>query len=584
MRISSAILVCLGVLLCSFLAVELLGGTPQDWHALADEYLEKIYFPQNPTAATVAGLHQYDSAIEDYSTEGKAHQIRALELFETRVAHFPSSGLNQVDAADQGILLGQIRSNLLTLESLRPLEKNPDVYSGSTANSIYVLMVRKFAPPEVRLESVVARERKIPGILALARENLKNPPRIYTEIAIEQLPGIMAFFREDVPAAFAAVEDEALKSEFRKSNAAVVAGLEQYASWLASDLLPRSGGDFRIGADNFSKKLAYEDMVDIPLDQLLEIGLRDLRKNQAELQRVAAQIDPQKTPQEVMAELAATHPAPDKLMETFRGTFDRLIAFIQEKQIVTIPPGPKPILIETPPFARATTTAAMDTPGPFETKATESYFDVTLPNPSDSPQDVASLLAAYNIGTIVSTAVHESYPGHYLQYLWTSRAPSKLRKVLSSNTNVEGWAHYAEQMMLDEGYGQPGYGAKSDEQARFIRLGQLQDALLRNARFIVGIKMHTGQMNLLEARAFFIQEGFQPARIAEIEAKRGTSDPTYLYYTLGKLQILKLREDYKRKMGRNYSLLKFHDQFLGQGFPPVAVVRQALLGENSPAL
>jgi len=556
----------------------------KQWDALVDEYLDKVYFPQNPSAATVAGLHQYDSEVEGYSAKAVDEEIATLHRYESRVEQFPSAGLTEVEAADRQILLGEIRSALLELETLRPREKNPDIYSSGAAGTIYVLMVRKFAPPEARLRSVIAREEKLPEIFASARENLKNPPREFTEIALQQMPGIIGFFQEDVPLAFSEVKDAAINAEFAKANGAVIEALQQYQTWLKNDLLPRSHGDFRIGAENFSKRLQYEEMVDTPLDRLLQVGLDDLHKNQEELRRVAKEVDPAKSLQEVMAQLGKMHPAPDKLMQTFAGMFDSLIAFIQEKHIITIPAGPRPILMETPPFERATTTASMDTPGPFETVATESYFHVTLPAPGDSPKDIASLMAGFNVGTIVSTSVHETYPGHYMQYLWTSRAPSKLRKVFYANTNGEGWAHYCEQMMLDEGYGQPGFGAKDAHEAKLIRLGQLQDALLRDARFVVGIQMHTGKMSFDEAKTFFVQEGFQSAKIADIEAKRGTSDPTYLYYTLGKLQILKLRDDYKKKLGADYTIGKFHDAFMGQGFPPIAVVRRALLQDDSPVL
>jgi uncharacterized protein (DUF885 family) len=555
-----------------------------DWNALVDDYLEKIYFPMNPTAATAAGVHSRDAEMEDYTKAGVTSEIRTLDDFEKRVEQFPVDGLRTVDAADREILLGTVRSRLLTLEKLKPLEKNPDVYSGGVTNSVYVLMIRKFAPPEERLRSVVAREKTIPAILQTARVNLVNPARISTEIAIEQMPGIISFYEKDVPAAFAAVKDAALKNEFSQANGEVIAALKEHQTWLQTDLLKRSNGDFRIGAENFSKKLQYEEMVDTPLDRLLGTGMADLRKNQAELRKVAKQIDASKTPEEVMAELAGMHPAPEKLLETFRGTFDGLVSFIETKRIITIPNGPRPILQETPPFERATTTASMDTPGPFETKATESYFNVTLPGPGDTAEDVASLMAGFNVGTIVSTSTHETYPGHYIQYLWTERAPTKLRKVIFSNTNGEGWAHYCEQMMLDEGYGQPGVGAKDEREAEFIRLGQLQDALLRDARFVAGIEMHTGKMSFAEAEKFFVKEGFQSRKIAEIESKRGTSDPTYLYYTLGKLQIMKLREDYRKKMGADFTLQKFHDEFMGQGFPPIAVVRKAMMGDGSPVL
>ena len=387
-----------------------------------------------------------------------------------------------------------------------------------------------------------------------------------------------------MPIAFSEVTDTELKKEFAKTNATVITALREYETWLKKDLLLNSKGDFRIGAETFSKKLLYEDMVNTPLDQLLTVGVRDLHKNQAELKEVAKEIDPKKKPTEVMKELSLMHPAPDQLLVTFRGTFDGLITFIEEKKIITIPAGPKPIVQETPPFERATTTASMDTPGPFETVAKESYFNVTLPGPNDSKEEIASLMAGFNIGTIVSTSTHETYPGHYMQYLWTPRAPTKMRRAFYANTNSEGWAHYCEQMMLEEGYGQPGAGAKDGLDAKYIHLGQLQDALLRDARFVVGIQMHTGKMSFAQAKEYFVKEGYQSSKIAEIEAKRGTADPTYLYYTLGKLQILKLREDYKRKMGTAYTLQKFHDEFMSQGAPPIAVVREAMLGDRSPVL
>ena len=396
--------------------------------------------------------------------------------------------------------------------------------------------------------------------------------------------GTIGFFEKDVPAAFVDAKNSATRAAFSESNAAAIATLREYEKWLQTDLLPRSNGDFRIGADVFSKKLLYDDMVTTPLDRLLEIGMADLHKNQAEFQRVAKQIDSGKPATEVLAELQSMHPVPGELMQTFRSTFDGLTAFINGRHIITLPSDRRPTLQETPPFLRATTMASMDTPGPFEKVATEAYFNVTLPAPDDSPEEVAGLMAGFNIGTIMSTSVHEAFPGHFTQYLWEQRAPSRLRRVLAANTNVEGWAHYSEQMMLDEGYAQPGTGAKDLRESRLIRLGQLQDALLRDARFIAGIQMHRGKFTLDQSREFFVKEGFQSPKIAEIETKRGTSDPTYLYYTLGKLQIMKLRDDVRKKQGAAFSLGKFHDDFMSQGYPPIAIVRRALLGDDSPTL
>jgi uncharacterized protein (DUF885 family) len=554
------------------------------WNTLANAYFSQVYFPFSPTAGTAEGLHQYDPMLEDYSRAGIDRQVDTYQRFEKRVEDFNPAGLSQEESADREIVLSNIKGTLLELQNIRGWEKNPDNYSSGITDSAYVIMNRKYAPANVRLKSLIAREKLMPPVLQDARQNLKNPPQIFTQIALDQLPGNIGFFQHDLPAAFADATDAALKSEFAKTNADVIAALQDYEKWLRSIELPQSHGDFAIGADVYSKKLLYDEMVDVPLDKLLAINEANMKANQAEFARVAKQLDPTKTPQQVLAELQKDHTTPDKLLPAFRNTFSSLISFIRQKRLVTIPSNVEPVVEETPPFMRATTFASMDTPGPFETGSRTAYFNVTLPDPKATPQQQEELMEEFNVGTVISTAVHEAYPGHYIQFLWLPQAPSKVRKILGSSTDVEGWAHYCEQMMLDEGYGQPGAGAKDAREAKLIRLGQLSDALLRNARFTVGIQMHRHQMTFDQAVDYFVKEGYQPHAVGEVEAKRGTSDPTYLYYTLGKLEILKLRADVKKKEGASFSLEKFHDDFLKQGFPPVKVVRQALLGDNSPTL
>lgn len=554
------------------------------FRTLADQYFDQVYFKYAPTTGTLAGFHQYDPILEDYSRSAIDGQIGLLHSYAKKFASVHADRLDPVSQDDLTLLLNNIHSTLLTLETIRIWEKNPDNYSSGITSSAFSIMERKFASPDERLKSLVAREKQMPAALDAARANLKNPPHIYTQIAIDQMPGLISFFQNDVPNAFKDATDANTKDDFARSNAAVIAALQDYEKWLKTDLLPRSNGDYKIGARVFHQKLIYDEMVDTPLDKLLDIGYADMRKNQAEFTRVAKEIDPTRTPREVLAELAADHPAPDQLLNSFRNTFDGLIQFIREKNIVTIPSDVRPILEETPPFMRAITFASMDTPGAFEKVANEAYFNVTLPEKGWTPEHTTEYMASFNVGTIVSTSVHEAYPGHYIQFLWIPHAPSKVRKLLGANTNVEGWAHYCEQMMLDYGYGQPGAGAKDAREAKLLRLGQLQDALLRNARFIVGIKMHSGQMTFDEAVDFFVKEGFQSHEVGLVETKRGTSDPTYLYYTLGKLEIMKLRADLQKRDREMFSLQHFHDNFLLQGFPPVKIVRKALLGDDSPTL
>jgi len=539
------------------------------------DFFFDAYFHFHPSDGTAAGFHQYDNLLEDLSQQSRDAELSFLLEMKQAAGYRHIERYSDLQRADWKLLSNFINARILELQEIRMWQKNPDIYASSATASIFGLMSRKFAPPAERLKSVIAREQKIPANLAAARVNLKNPPRVYTEIAIEQLPGIISFFQKDVPEAFKEVTDPQLVNEFSAANGKVIAELQRYHDFLKNDLLAISKGDFRIGPDLYRKKLLYEDMIDIPLDRLQQIGYDDLHKNQAELKRVAALIDPSKTPEQVLATLEQDHPRPDQLLQDFRASFGSLTNFIQQKHIITIPSDIPPIVEETPPFARALTFASMDTPGPYETKATEAYFNVTLPEASWPAEKIKSWMEGFNRGTILSTAIHEAYPGHYEQYLWESQYPSKVRKLTGCGTNIEGWAHYTEQMMLDEGYG------NGDPK---LRIGQLQDALLRDARYIAGIEMHTGTMTLPQATDFFVKQGHQTAAVAEREAKRGTSDPTYLVYTLGKLEILKLRADYQKKAGTSFSLQQFHDEFMKQGAPPIPVVRRAMLGNESPAL
>jgi len=551
---------------------------------LADDLIDNYYFPFNPSLATADGVHRFDDKLEDYTRAGFDKNVKALHDYETRLAAVDPKTLSEQIAGDRELLLSYVRSQLLTFEVIKPWQKNPDFYSSGISASAFGIMERAFASPDERLKLVIAREKLMPAVLQAAHANLSNPPKIYTQIAIEQLPGIESFFQNDLPSAFTAATDPAVKQEFARVNATLISALKDYQAWLNKDVLPVSNGDFRLGAETYSLKLKYDEMVDVPLDRLLTIGMANMRENQAEFARVAKQLEPKKTAQQVLAQMAGSHPAPDKVLEAFRADFDGLTGFLASHPIITVPSGPPPILEETPPFMRATTFASMDTPGPFEAKATEAYFNVTLPEASWDAKKTEGFMAQFNYPVISNVVVHEAYPGHYIQFLWMHHVDDRVRKIFGASSNAEGWAHYCEQMMLDEGFGQPGSGAKDERAALMLRLGQLQDALLRNARYIVGIKMHTGQMNMDEAIEYFVKEGYQAREVGVVETKRGTSDPTYLYYTLGKLQILKLRADLKAKQGDSFRLKDFHDAFMQQGFPPIKLVRRALLHDDSPTL
>jgi uncharacterized protein (DUF885 family) len=556
-----------------------------DFNAFVDSVFDR-HFKDSPSHATSLGLHQYDAELEDYSQKSVNEQTKWCHATLDQLSHFDRSKLTAEQQTDAAMIEDWLHAQLLELEDIRMWQRNPDIYSGGITGSAFVIMSRNYASQDDRLRSLIARERKMPAVFVAARANLKNPPKVYTEIAIQQIPGLMSFFANDVPAAFKDAKDEKLLAEFHATNAKVLDELKQYGEFLKQDVLPRSNGDYRIGATNYARKLKYEEMVEIPLDRLLAIGKANLAHNQSEFVRIAKLIDPSKTPEEILALAEQDHPSGDKLLQAFRDTLEGERRFILDKKLVTIPSPVPPIIEETPPFMRALTSASMDTPGPWEKVAKEAYFNVTLPEKDWPAERTKSWLEGFNRGTISSTSIHEAYPGHYVQFLVLQVAPvSKTRKILGCGSNAEGWAHYAEQMMLDEGYGRtPGVAEEEDVNFLKLRLGQLQDALLRNARFVVGLEMHTGKMTFDEAVKFFETEGRQTHEVAYRETKRGTSDPTYLVYTLGKLEILKLRDDYKQKMGANFSEQEFHDRLLQQGAPPLKIVRKNLLGDDSPTL
>jgi uncharacterized protein (DUF885 family) len=548
---------------------QLVGPSPQEaaWRQLSSEILQD-YFKRNPTSATDLGVHTYDDRIEDYSAAAVAAELAATRAFLSRIAAVDPSGLKPVDRDDREFLSHVLDASVLQLDVIRPWARDPDTYSSGLTNAAYVIIQRDFAPPEQRMKALVARMKAMPKALADARINLVNPPRVYTEIAIQQLDGNRDFFDTAVVDAFSSVTDVALVGEFTRARKTVMQALAQYKRWLQTDLLPKSTGNFAYGADTYRRRLAAEEMVDTPLEALLETAYADLKTNQEAFAATARLIDSAQSSAAVLEGVERDHPPADELLATTQRELDALASFIREHHIVSIPNAPPVRVKETPPFMRATTSASMDIPGPFEQHASEAYYNMTLPDPSWPTAEQQAFMGQWYYPAITNVSVHEVWPGHYLQFLYARQFSSDIRRVFSASSNSEGWAHYAEQMMMDEGF--------HADDPRY-RLAQLQDALLRDARFVVGIRMHTQGMTVKEAEAFFKKEAYQSAPVARAESKRGTADATYGYYTIGKLAILKLREDYKAKLGAAYTLQAFHDAFMRVGPLPLPLVRREIL-------
>jgi uncharacterized protein (DUF885 family) len=541
-------------------------GTDPAFAKFVDDYFDAS-FAANPLRGTAAGFHQYDLKMPDRSRPAIEKRIADLHRQLKRLSAFDRAKLPFGDVIDAEALEGDIRSELLDLETLRYWERNPMGYAGTAGFAVNALMKRDFAPKADRLRSVTARLKGVPAICAAGKANLQSPPKEFTTLATRMAKGSAGFLQGGLAAwaKDAAGADAALLAEFTEANGKAVAAVSDFGAWLEKDLAPRSNGKYAIGAENYAAKLRYDDMVDKPLAEVLAIGEANLAKDYAAFVETAKRIDPSKTPAEVMKSLSSEHPSADDLIPSAQRTVEAARQFLVDHKIVTIPSQVRPMITETPVFARFGSFASMDTPGAYETKATEAYYYVTPVEKDWDAKHQEEHLRLYNPYVMGMINVHEVWPGHYLQFLYGNRFPTKTRRLVFCGTNAEGWAHYTEQMMVDEGFG--GGDPK-------VRLAQLQEALLRDCRYVVGIKLHTQGMTVEDGAKVFVEKGFQEPANAFEEARRGAYNPTYLYYTLGKLEIQKLRDDYRQAKGA--SLQQFHDAFVAQGALPIPLVRRIL--------
>ncbi len=436
------------------------------------------------------------------------------------------------DSIDAAMIDGAIRSELQDESDIKSWQTNPTNYVGLAGSAVDLLMKRNFAPPAQRLASVTARLRGIPAVLAAMRANVSDPPKEFADLAVRVAQGSVGFFKGDVAtwAHDAAGTDTAALRAFTAVNDSVVVAMQSAATWLEKDLLPKAHGNFAIGAQAFSNKLRYDEMTDTPLDKLLVLGQANLDKDYKDFVATAQKVAPGKSVHQAYATLEADHPTADSLISSAKVTVEGTRQFLIDHQIVDIPSEVRPIVTETPPYARNGSFASMDTPGAYETKATEAFYYVTPPEKNWDAKHIEEHLRLFNPSVMKLITVHEVFPGHYLQFIYAKQFPTKTRKLLAANSNVEGWAHYGEQMMVDEGFG--GGDPK-------VRLAQLEEALLRDCRWVVGMKEHTQGMTVEQGAKLFVDKCFQEPANGYEEARRGAYNPTYLYYTLGKLEILK---------------------------------------------
>lgn len=547
-----------------------------DFVKLSDEFIDG-YLAWRPQTGVYLGYHQYDGKITDYSKASIATEVARLKEYGKKLSEIDSSSLSTKKFYDWKMLGFNIKRELLNFENLEVYTKNPMTYAGAIDVNIYIK--RNFAPLEQQIKSIIAIENEAPKLYEDAKANLADSLALpHIQLAIEIAKGSASFLGNDLLVALKDVKNDSLMKAFNSANKKAIDAINDYVSFLEKEKLPKANNDYALGKENYQKMLLYNEGITMSADDILAIGMKELQKEQASFDAAAKIINPNKKPIDVYNDMQKEHPTAAGLIPDSKKNLEAIRQFLIDNKIVTMPSEVRVKLEETPAFARATSTASMDTPGPFETKATEAYYYITPVDSKWTPKQAEDWLAQFNYYSTDVVSVHEAYPGHYTQFLHLNASDaSKIQKIFGSYAFIEGWAHYTEKMMLDAGFGNSGDPIKAAK----YRMAQSGEALLRLCRLCVSVKTHCYGMNVDDATKFFMNNWYQGDKPSRQEALRGTYDPGYLFYTLGKLQILKLQEDYKKQEGNNYSLQKFNDAMLDNGMPPIQIMREILLTDKN---
>jgi uncharacterized protein (DUF885 family) len=535
-----------------------------EWDAYVEQFLNG-YFAANPDAAVAAGKHEFDGKLPDWSDAGLRREVARLKAERAKVSAFAKEDLDSHRRFERDYLLAQIDEKLFWLEVVDHPRTSPVFYSNSLDPDVYVR--REYAPLETRIKAYTTYAHNVPRALQQIQANLKTPlPKTLVQIGRKTIGGLAGFYAGDVAAIFAPVKDEQLQKDFQEANTAAIEAVKKFDAWLAT-LEPTATDDYALGPEKFSLMLKMTEGVDIPLGRLDEIGKRDLQRNLDALEQECKKLAPDKTVEECMAMVAARKAEGEGPVDAASRQLAGLRKFVEDHDLVSIP-GTEQARVAQAPAYRAWNFAYIDIPGPYEKSLPSTYY-ISPPDPTwtKEAQD------AYTPGraNLLYTSAHEVYPGHFLQYLHAHRAPSKIGQLFVGYGFSEGWAHYAEEMMHDAGL------SVGDPE---MHIGQLHDALLRNVRFVAAIGLHTQGMTVEEAKKLFREKSFTDEGNALQQAARGTFDPAYLNYTLGKLMIRKLRDDWTATRGGRAAWKQFHDEFLRYGGPPIPLIRKMMMGPD----
>jgi uncharacterized protein (DUF885 family) len=562
---------------------ELQTSAVEAFGTLADEILDS-QFEFYPNLAARQGLHEYDGRVTDFSRDALDRRIREVHAQLGRLGEIDAAHLPEDAAHDHALAQAGLQAELWRHEDFRGHARNPLSYQMPIDVSTYVK--RNYAPLPQRLAALTRHLEAIPGVLAAAQANLDDAlPRPPLEMAIRMFGGTAQYLSEQLDGIIQTAADAggdadsagARPANFEEARGTAVAAVRDYVQFLEGRL-PQATDDFAIGAESYARMLASGEMVDLPVEQVLDVGRRNLAENQEKLQALAEQLAPGQGPAAAMARISAEHPTADSLISDTADMLEKIRGYIIAEDLITVPSEVRCKVAPTPPYMRWGF-AFMDSPGAFEQQATEAFYYVTPVEADWTPEQQEAWLRRFDYYTLQDVSVHEAYPGHYVHFLHRRAVTSRVRKAFGSYAFIEGWAHYCEQMVIEHGYG-------GDDNPK-MRVAQLGEALLRNCRYIVSILMHTQGMSLKEATQFIQDNAYYEELPAYREALRGTFDPGYLNYCLGKLMLLKLRADYtaeQESQGAAFAPRPFHDAVLSYGSPPVPLLRRRLLRNGAAGI
>lgn len=538
--------------------------TASDWGKFVDTFLTG-YFPRNPDFAVYQGRHEFDGKLPDWSEKGLADQIAFLEKTLADAQGMDPASLAEDHRFERDYLIAVVRGKLFWLKQADWPHRNPAFYTGTLDPSVYV--TRPYADVDTRAKAFIAYARGVPKAAEQIRANLKTPLDPYAiDYGVNAFGGYATFFTSDARAAFADVSDDAIRADLESATADASKAMQGLADWLKAEKATAKVG-YALGPDLFAQMLVATEMVDLPISELKAIGEADLKRNQDALATACAQFAPGATMADCMAKLSLDKPEDGPVAEA-RRQLPELRAFLVDKDLVSIPGTEEAKVEESPPYNRQNS-AYIDIPGPYE-KGLPSVYYISPPDPSWAPEVQAEYIPPKK--DLLFTSVHEVWPGHFLNFLHANRAKSFFGRLFVGYAYAEGWAHYTEEMMWEAGLG------KGDPE---VHIGQLANALLRNCRYLSAIGLHTGGMTVEQSLTMFREQCYIDEGNARQQALRGTYDPGYLNYTLGKLMIRKLRADWTAGKGGRDAWKAFHDAFLSYGGPPVPMVRAAMMEEKS---